>query len=295
MSKPARLHLIDGTYELFRAHYSPRPGHRTPGGRERKATVGFLSSMLALLHDREEAVTHVAVAFDNPIRSFRNDLFDGYKGDEGVDPGLREQFDDVERAAAALGLRVWSMDRFEADDALGTAAARFADAVEQVRILSPDKDMGQCVRGDRVVLVDRRQKKTTDEAGLRALRGFGPASIPDWLALVGDTADGIPGLEGFGDKAAATLLGAYEHIEHIPADAASWKPRPRGAERLAATLAAGRGEALLYRRLATLSLEAPIDASLDALAFAGTPRRAYEALCDELGLDSLRTRPRAWR
>src|SRR4051812_49171344 len=195
-----RVHVVDGTWELFRAHFSKRPGHRTPGGRELKATVGITHSILGLLQDESEAVTHIAIAFDNPIRSFRNDLFDGYKTEEGVDPELLGQFDDAEEAMRALGLVVWSMDKWECDDAMATGAARFRDSVQQVRICSPDKDLGQCIRGIKVVQVDRLRKTTLDEPGLRLLRGIGPESIPDLLALVGDTADGIPGLDGFGEK-----------------------------------------------------------------------------------------------
>jgi len=170
----ARLHLVDGTYELYRAHFSPRPGHLDPSGADRKATVGLAASLLALLAETDEAVTHLAVAFDNPIRSFRNDLFADYKSDEGVPPELRAQFDPVEEAVRALGVTVWSMREHEADDALATGARRFAGEVSQVRIMSPDKDLAQCLRGDRVVQVDRRQRKVTDEAGFRAARGYGP-------------------------------------------------------------------------------------------------------------------------
>ena len=227
-----RLHLVDGTYELFRAHYAPRPEHTAPGGRDAKATVGVVSSLLALLHETEEAVTHLAVAFDNPIRSFRNDLFPDYKSDEGVEPALRAQFDAVEEGVRALGVVVWSMRDHEADDALATGARLFADSVEQVRIMTPDKDLGQCLRGDRVVQIDRRQRKVTNEAAFRAARGFGPASMPDFLGLVGDTADGIPGLDGFGEKGASTLIAAYEHIEAIPVHPYEWKVKPRGAMQL---------------------------------------------------------------
>ncbi|MEA2699403.1 MAG: 5-3 exonuclease [Myxococcales bacterium] len=242
-----RLHLVDGTYELFRAHYSKRPEHRAPGGWDAKATVGVVSSILSLLHEAEEAVTHLAVAFDNPIRSFRNDLFPDYKSDEGVEPALRAQFDTVEEGVAALGVTVWSMRDYEADDALATGARRFRDQVDQVRILTPDKDLGQCLLGQRVVQIDRRQKKFTDEPAFRAQRGFGPASMPDFLALTGDTADGIPGLRGFGETSAGVLLGAYEHLEQIPAFPSQWTVKPRGALQLAATLAQHRDEVLMYR------------------------------------------------
>src|SRR4051812_42760879 len=227
--RPARLHLVDGTYELFRAHYAPRPDHRAPAGWDAKATVGVAASLLALLADPAEAVTHIAVAFDNPIRSFRNDLFPDYKSDEGVPPELRAQFDTVEAAVRALGVVVWSMNEYEADDALATGARRFVDEVEQVRILTPDKDLGWCIKGDRVVQVDRRQKKETNEASFRATRGFAPASMADFLGLTGDTADGIPGLPGFGEKGASMLIGAYGRIEDIPELPYQWKVKPRGA------------------------------------------------------------------
>ncbi|WP_225413569.1 5'-3' exonuclease [Stigmatella hybrida] len=289
-----RLHLVDGTYELFRAHFSPRPGHEAPDGQDVKATVGLMSSLLALLHDKAEAVTHLAVAFDNPIRSFRNALFAGYKSEEGVPPELLAQFDLAEEAVRALGVTAWSMKDHEADDALATAAARWADQVEQVRLLTPDKDLGQCVRGQRVVQVDRRQEKELDAEGVRAKLGVPPASVPDLLALVGDDADGIPGLPGFGGKGAAALLTAYGHLEAIPAEAADWSVRPRGADRLAATLREHREEALLYRRLATLVTDAPLKESLEALAWKGVPRAPFEAMCDRLGLTTLKARPKRW-
>jgi len=291
-----RLHLIDGTYELYRAHYAPRPGHTAKAGWDAKATVGLAGSMLALVNDPEEAVTHIAVAFDNPIRSFRNDLFEFYKSDEGVPPELHAQFDPVEDAVRALGIKVWSMKEFEADDALATGARRFGDQVNQVRIMTPDKDLGQCLRGERVVQVDRRQKKVTDEAGFHALRGFGPASMPDFLALTGDTADGIPGLDGFGEKAAGSLIGAYGTLEAIPDDAAKWTVQPRGAARLAQTLREQRADAMLYRRLATLEHDVPLPGTrtLDDLRFAGVPRERFLAWCDELGVNTLRDMPKRW-
>ncbi|HEX8434251.1 5'-3' exonuclease [Archangium sp.] len=289
-----RLHLVDGTYELYRAHFSPRPGSTSPDGRDVKATVGLVSSMLALLHDTEEAVTHIALAFDNPIRSFRNDLFAGYKSDEGVPPELHAQFDLVEHAARALGLTVWSMKDFEADDALATAAARWAGQVEQVRLLTPDKDLGQCVRGQKVVQVDRKQQKVMDEEAVRAKMGVPPASVPDLLALVGDAADGIPGLPGFGEKGASALLNAYGHLEAIPADPAAWTVRPRGADKLAATLREHREDALLYRKLATVVTDVPLAESLKDLAWAGVPRERFLEMCDALGLTTMKTRPKRW-
>jgi 5'-3' exonuclease len=289
-----RLHLVDGTFELFRAHFSPRPGQRDASGRDVKATVGLAASLLQLLEDREEAVSHIAVAFDNPVESFRNELFDGYKTGEGMPEELAAQFDAAERATAALGATVWSMDRYEADDALASGAARFRDEVEQVRLMTPDKDLGQSIRGTRVVQIDRMRKKLTDEQKLRDLRGVGPASIPDWLGLMGDPADGIPGIPGFGAKSAAAVLAHYERIENIPEDAAEWKVAVRGAQRLAANLAERREEALLYKRLATLAEDAPISRRLAELEWKGVPRGAFEDFCAEMNADRLRTRPRRW-
>lgn len=290
-----RLHLVDGTYELFRAHFSPRPDHRAPAGWDAKATVGVVSSLLSLLHESAEAVTHIAVAFDNPIRSFRNDLFPDYKSDEGMLPELRAQFDPVEEAVAAMGVTVWSMNEYEADDALATGARMFADQVDQVRILTPDKDLAQCLRGERVVQVDRRQRKVTDEATFRATRGYAPTSVPDFLALTGDTADGIPGLPGFGQTSAATVLGAYPHLEDIPEHPFQWSVKPRGALQLAATLAEQRPEALLYRKLATLVDTVPLKQSLADLEFTGVPRARFEAWCDSVGAKTLKTAPKRWR
>jgi len=289
-----RLHLIDGTYELYRAHFAPRPDHRAPAGWDAKATVGVVASLAALLNDPDEAVTHIAVAFDNPIRSFRNDLFEPYKSDEGVPPELRAQFDTVEVGVRALGVTVWSMREWEADDALATGARLFADQVDQVRIMTPDKDLAQCLRGDRVVQIDRRQRKLTDEATFRATKGYGPASVPDFLALTGDTADGIPGLAGFGEKSAGLLIGAYEHIEAIPARADQWTVKPRGALNLAATLAAEREEALFYRKLATLIDTVPLTQTLEDLRYKGTPRALFDSWCDEVGATTVRTAPRLW-
>jgi 5'-3' exonuclease len=290
-----RLHLVDGTYELYRAHYAPRPGHVTPAGQDAKATVGVVASLLALLHDPAEAVTHLAVAFDNPIRSFRNDLFPDYKSDEGVPPELRAQFDAVEDAVRAIGVVAWSMRDFEADDGLATGAARFREEVAQVRIMTPDKDLGQCLRGDRVVQVDRRQKKVTDETAFRAEHGYGPRSVPDFLALTGDTADGIPGLDGFGEKSAGLLVGAYQHLEHIPEHPFQWKVKPRGAIRLAATLTARREDALFYRKLATLVEDVPLAESLEELRFRGVPRDGFGKWCRALGAERLAESPRRWQ
>jgi 5'-3' exonuclease len=288
-----RLHVVDGTFELYRAHYSGRPGHLDPAGQDRKATVGLAESLLALLHDPAEAVTHVAIAFDNPIRSFRNGLFDGYKDDAGVPPELRAQFDAAEEAARALGIATWSMAEFEADDALATAAARFGNAVEQVRICSPDKDLGQCVSGRRVVLLDRIRGRETDEAAFRERRGIAPSSVPDFLGLVGDDADGIPGLPGFGEKTAAALLARHPTLEEIPLDPTAWPGAIRGAARLARTLEARREDALLYRRLATLVRDVPLRETLDDLRWGGVPRERFQAWCEAAGAGGLRRRSEA--
>jgi 5'-3' exonuclease len=278
-----RLHVIDGTYELFRAHFAPhRTSHLAAAGWEAKATVGLAISLLALLHDEAEAVTHVAVAFDNPIRSFRNDLFAGYKTDDGVPPELRAQFDAAEDAVRALGVTVWSMREHEADDALATAARRFRGEVEQVRLVTPDKDLGQCLSGRQVVMLDRMRRRELDEEALRARRGIAPASVPDWLALVGDDADGLPGLPGFGAVTAARLLAVHGRLEAIPARAAEWPRGIRGAFQLAATLEAGREAVLLYRRLATLVDDVPLPESLDDLRWRGIPRARFERWCAEV-------------
>jgi 5'-3' exonuclease len=287
-----RLHLVDGTYELFRAHFSKRPDQTDAAGRDVKATVGVVSSILALIDDPDEQVTHLAVAFDNPIRSFRNDLFDGYKTDEGVPAELLAQFDWVEDGMRAIGVPVWSMKEWEADDALATAAARWSGAVAQVRILTPDKDLGQSIRGEEVVQVDRMRKKVIDEAALLVARGITPESVPDYLALVGDTADGIPGLKGFGEKTAAALLREYVHLEQIPPYARDWKVNVRGAAALAPLLASSREEALLYRKLATLVTDVPLPESLEDLCWRGVPREAFAEWCDRLALsDQMRSRP----
>jgi 5'-3' exonuclease len=290
-----RLHLVDGTFELFRAHFAKRPGHKSPSGQDVKAAVGVAASMLALLADPDEAVTHLAVAFDNPIRSFRNDLFAGYKTDEGVLPELLAQFDLVEEAVRSLGIVVWSMDRWEADDALATAATRFKDRFDQIRILTPDKDLGQVLEGKRVVQVDRIRAREIDEAALLEARGVGPASVPDLLALVGDTADGIPGLPGIGEKTASTLLKRWVHFDQIPDDPARWEVEVRGAAKVAAALREHREEAKLYRTLATLVLDVPLpQQEPDELRFRGVPREAFLGWCDRLGVTTLKSRPTRW-
>jgi 5'-3' exonuclease len=260
--------------------------------------VGLAASLLGLLRDEVEAVTHVAVAFDNPIRSFRNDLWPGYKTEEGVPPELLAQLDAAEEATRALGVTVWSMREFEADDALATGAASFRGAVDQVRILTPDKDLGQCLAGRRVVQVDRIRNREIDEEALLSRRGIRPASVPDWLALVGDDADGIPGIPGFGEKTASALLARYRHLEEVPGDPAGWPSDIRGAGRLARELDSSREEALLYRRLATLVSDVPLPESLEDLRWRGIPRDRFEEWCGSLGarglLATLEARPARW-
>jgi 5'-3' exonuclease len=258
-----RLHLIDGTFELFRAHYSKRPAHPL------KATRGLAQSLLALLANPVEQVTHVAVAFDNPIRSFRNDLFAGYKTDEGVPLELRAQFDSAEEAVRSIGVVVWSMREFEADDALATGAALYGPLVDQVRILTPDKDLGQCLEADHVVQVDVIRKRVLNEQVLVERRGIKPESVPDFLALTGDEADGIPGLPGFGDRTASALLSRFVHLEYIPLDVRAWPAEVRGGDRLLMTLRERLADVLLYRQLATLRRDVPLRESLEDLRYRG--------------------------
>src|SRR5689334_16358632 len=255
------VHLIDGTFELFRAYYGAPPS-TDASGKEVGAARGLARSLLALLGERD--VTHVAIAFDHVIESFRNDLYPGYKTGDGIEPDLYAQFGLAEDACRALGVVTWPMIEFECDDALATAAARFAasEAVERVVVCSPDKDLAQCVQADRVVCFDRIRRKRLDERGVVEKFGVHPQSIPDWLALVGDTADGYPGVPRWGAKSAAAVLAHYERLEHIPDDAAAWTVKVRGAAALAQSLAERRTEALLYRRLATLREDAPLAATL---------------------------------
>lgn len=282
-AKQLKLHLVDGTYELYRAHFGA-PGAEV-AGRPVGATRGILRSLLALL--REDGVSHVGVAFDHVIESFRNDLYDGYKTGDGVPEELWSQFPLAERAAHALGIVTWAMTEFEADDALATAAARWsgAEGVEQVLICTPDKDLAQCVTGDRVVRFDRMRRTMLNEAGVIAKFGVPPTAIPDWLALVGDTADGIPGIPRWGEKASSALLARFGHIEDIPDDPIAWDVPVRGAAALAASLASRRSDALLYKTLATLRTDVPLTESLDDLEWKGARRGELEALCREIGDD----------
>jgi 5'-3' exonuclease len=286
-----KIHLVDGTYELFRSHFGAPP-RRDPGGREVGATVGLLRSLWLLLST--PGVTHVACAFDHVVESFRNDLYAGYKTSAGVDPDLLAQFDLAETAARALGVVVWPMTEFEADDALATAAARYRDlpGVDQVVLCSPDKDLAQAVVGERVVAWDRRRDVVLD--GNDVIRKFGvpPSSIPDWLALVGDAADGFPGVPGWGAKSAAAVLARFGHIESIPEDPAELGLPAARAVRLVEGLGASRADALLFLRLATLRLDVPLDEGVADLEWRGA-RPDFAALCRELGDDGLARRVEA--
>ena len=288
-----QIHLIDGTYELFRAYYGA-PEALAPHGLEVGATRGMLRSLLSLL--REEGVSHVACAFDHVIESFRNHLFAGYKTSEGVPADLLAPFPLAERAAHALGLVVWPMVEFEADDALATAAARFAvsSEVEQVLICTPDKDMAQCVSGSRVVCFDRMRRRILDEPAVVEKFGVSPASIPDWLALVGDDADGIPGVPRWGAKSASAVLARYGHLEAIPDEATQWSATVRGAAALAQSLREHRDEATLYRRLTTLRTDVPLAEGIGDLAWGGALRAELTQLCRELGDESLIERVHRW-
>jgi 5'-3' exonuclease len=289
------IHLVDATYELFRAHFSPRPRVRGRDGADLTAVAGLAETILALL--RDEGATHVGCATDHVIASFRNDLYAGYKTDAGVPPELLAQFPIAEEALVALGVVVWPMTDLEADDALATAAARWGDhpTVDRVLICTPDKDLAQCVRGDRVVLRDRRRGITYDDAGVREKWGVPPGSVADRLALVGDAADGFPGLAGWGARSAEAVLARYGRLESIPRDAADWDVAVRGAAGLAATLRDGWEDALLFRTLATLRTDASLpQRDPDELAWLGAPRARWEGFCAAQALPRLAARPHRW-
>ena len=270
-----KVHLVDGTYELFRHFYGMPPG-KNADGEEVAAVRGVMHSIRGLV---EDGATHIGVATDHVIESFRNDLWPGYKTGEGIAPALWAQFPLLEEGLAAWGLKVWPMVEFEADDALASAAARAAEdpRVDEVIICSPDKDLAQCVRGTRVVQRDRLRNVTRDEAGIVEKFGVLPASIPDYLALVGDAADGFPGLAGWGAKSAATVLGKFLHIDAIPDDPATWGVRLPRAAALAETLARDRAPARLFRQLATLRTDVKVFDSIDELEWRG-PTPALDAL-----------------
>ena len=291
-----KIHLVDGTYELFRNFFGAPP-KKAPDGREVGATLGLLRSLLMLL--TSPGVTHVGVAFDHVIESFRNDLYTGYKTSEGVDPKLLAQFPLAEEAVSALGVVVWPMVKFEADDALGTAAKRFnkSKSVEQILICSPDKDLAQLVSGTKIVCWDRRRDIIIDEAGVLEKFGVSPQSIPDWLALVGDSADGYPGIPGWGAKSASAVLAHYKHMEMIPDDPGKWKVdsiSPGRATSLAESLSQRREEALLYKKLAIVREDVPLEEKLNDLKWQGAHPRLKE-LCHKLGDERIPDRIPRWR
>jgi 5'-3' exonuclease len=279
------VHLIDGTFELFRYFLSPAAAFDRQAPPELRAVRGVVASVLGML---EGGTTHVGVATDHVIESFRNALWADYKTGEGIDPVLRGQFEPLEAALGALGVVVWPMVEFEADDALAAAAVMAAaDArVEQVAICTPDKDLAQCVRGDRIVQLDRRTGERRNEAGVQTKYGVLPESIPDWLALVGDSADGFPGLPGWGPRSAAMVLARYRHLEQIPTLAMHWDVPVRGALRLATTLAEQHERARLFRTLATLRTDAPIKTDVDGLRWTG-PRPEFAVWAARLGTPPL--------
>lgn len=274
-----KVFLVDGTYELFRQYFG-QPSHLTRELQEVGATRGVLGSMLQLL---ESGATHIGVATDHVIESFRNELYPGYKTGEGIDPSLLGQFQLLEDSLISMGVHLWPMVELEADDALASAAAVAADdpTVEQVAIMTPDKDLAQCVEGGRVVQVDRRNNIVYDEVGVEAKFGVLPSSIPDYLALVGDSSDGYPGLQGWGAKSTAAVLREYRYIEEIPDDAREWRVSIRSSGTLAATLAARRDEAMLYKTLAILRVDRTLLTSVEQLHWRG-PTDGFADLCATL-------------
>ncbi|HEX9430413.1 MAG TPA: 5'-3' exonuclease H3TH domain-containing protein [Candidatus Bathyarchaeia archaeon] len=273
------IYLVDGTYELFR-HFYALPTHANDRGEEVAATRGVLNSMAGML---ESGITHIGVATDHVIESFRNNLWPGYKTGEGVDPRLMSQFPLLEEALQAMGVKVWPMVELEADDALAGAAASLSKLAKMGRICicTPDKDLAQCVRDDRVVQLDRRARSVRNEAGVIEKFGVPPSSIPDYLALVGDDADGYPGLEGWGEKSTATVLGIYKHLESIPPKAENWKVQPRSAPRLAEVLETNFKLAILFRDLATLRTKVPNIASPEEIRWSG-PGTRFQEICKQL-------------
>ena len=290
-----KLHLVDGTYELFRNYYGAPP-KKAGDGREVGAALGLLRSLVAMLS--QPGVTHVAYAFDHVIESFRNDLYAGYKTGEGIDPDLWNQFQLAEDLVAAAGVTVWSMIEFEADDALAAGAARWKDekSVEQILLCSSDKDLAQMVAGDKIVEWDRRRDIILNEKGVFQKFGVTPQSIPDYLALVGDSADGYPGIPGWGAKSSAGVLSKFEHLESIPKDVRTWQIKGMGPGR-AATLATNleqhRDEAFLFRKLATLRIDVPLAEKLSGLEWKGALPQ-LKNLCKELGDESIPERVTKW-
>lgn len=287
------IHLVDGTYELFRSYFA-LPPLTGPDGRPAGAVLGIIRSLLLLL--RECEVTHIGCAFDHTLESFRNGLFSEYKSGAGVPPDLLAQFELAERAVGALGIKCWLMDDFEADDAIATAVAQLRQdpAVDRIVICSPDKDLAQMVEDDRVVVFDRRRGRVLNAQGVVEKFGVGPESIPDLLALAGDTADGIPGVPRWGAKTSAQVLARYRYLEDIPANPVEWDVQIRGALSLSKILSQYSQEARLYKDLATLRTDVPLDASVGLLRWNGVPRGDYLALCEELAFSRLTDLPHRW-
>ena len=288
-----KIHLVDGTYELFRAHFGAPP-KKAPDGMEIGATLGLVRSMMLLLSDPE--VTHVAVAFDHVIESFRNKLYPGYKSSAGVDPVILNQFPLAEKLVSALGMVVWPQVKFEADDAIATAVAKFkkVKSVEQIVICSVDKDLTQMVDGDRVICWDRRREILLNDKGVTEKFGVDPESIPDFLALVGDSADGYPGIQGWGEKSTSTVLAKYKHIEAIPNDPSKLGLGLGRATTLLENLQKNHKDALLFRELSTLRTDVPLKESLADLKWQGAYPR-LKKLCHELGDERIPERVTRWR
>ena len=287
----ASLHLLDGTYELFRSHFGAPP-RTAPDGNQISAVHGIMASTLSLLAD---GVTHLGAAFDTVIRSFRNDLYDGYKTEAGVPEELLAQFPIAEDGMEALGVTVWRMKEYEADDAIASAAARFGADFDKVVLMSPDKDLAQCVVDDRIVSFDRRKGAFFNEAGVWEKFGVAPTSIPDYLGLVGDASDGFPGVPGWGAKSASVVLAEYRHLEHIPLEAELWSVAVRGAERLVSAFREHMSDALLFRYLARLRTDVPLEGSSSDLEWHGVPKKRFLEFCERYDFDSLRDRPTRWR
>ena len=288
-----KIHLVDGTYELFRAHFGAPP-KKAPNGQEVGAALGLVRSMMLLLSDPE--VTHVAVAFDHVMESFRNKMYAGYKSSEGVDPVILNQFELAEKMVSALGMVVWSMTKFEADDAIATAAAKFkkVKSVEQIVICSVDKDLTQMVDGDRVICWDRRREIVLNENGVIEKYGVSPESIPDYLALVGDSADGYPGIQGWGAKSTAAVLAKFKHIEYIPKDPEKLPLGLGRATTLVDNLQQNYKDVLLFRELSTLRRDVPLKQTLNDLKWQGAYPRLRK-LCKELGDERIPERITKWR
>ena len=277
-----KIHLVDGTYELFRAYYA-QPKRDAPNGQEVGAILGLMRTLIVLL--RQPDVSHVACAFDSNIESFRNTLFSGYKTGDGTPDDLRSQFELAEIITSALGIVVWPMTEFEADDALASAVSKWSNnsQIEQIVICSPDKDLAQMVKGQYVVCWDRRRELILDELGVEKKFGVLPVSIPDYLALVGDAADGIPGIPKWGAKSSGMILNRYQHLENIPGDASLWDVNVRSASVLSSNLLEFREQAFLYRELATLRLDVPIEHSLEQMTWRGFLTDELTSACDEFG------------